>query len=446
MQKRTLTISRKDFIGEPFTECPNCHKNTLGVFVTVSGGHSYDKECTTCWHKESYKLPPIKKKIIYLDQFVIDNIVKTLDSQHPKHAAVSQNPFWLEVFKKLEAVCRAEMVVCPDSFFHQEESGPTNYFKSMQRIYEHFSGGVTFENYTEITRFQICEHFGSYLEGHPEIEPKTEPNDIAHGDLHAWRGRIQISINMQPKPQDVATTLGHKSKSYSQFVSVFERWQTETGKSFDDFYTEEMIGFAKGTREAIRQFAERQATAPQKFLEQGDFDLNDILPPSSYELIMSMKMTAAKHGFRDQEGMNKIAEYLFSDKNLENLEKIPILRVGTLLYAALAHQAANGRKKPPSPGVMVDVNMISSLLPYCDAMFIDKENAALLEDGRVAQKLGCKTKIFSLRNKEEFLQHLDEIIQTADPEHILFVENMHGKDWQKPYLKILDHERLSATE
>lgn len=146
----TITISRADFIGEPITECPSCHQLEFGVFVSTGGTNSFTKECRKCSHEQTYPLPPIRKRIIYLDQFVIDNIVKSLDPKHPKHNVAITDPFWIQVFTKLDALSRAQLIICPDSFFHRDESGPTGYFKFMQRIYEHFSGGATFTNHIKI--------------------------------------------------------------------------------------------------------------------------------------------------------------------------------------------------------------------------------------------------------------------------------------------------------
>lgn len=433
-----MTISRKDFIGSPYTDCPKCGKHTFGVFIGAGHGNSFGKECTECGHTAGFKLPEIKKRIVYLDQFVLDNIVKALDPKHPKHEIVLKDPFWLELYKKLEVATRSQLIVCPDSFFHREESGPTGYFEAMQRIYEHFSGGSTFNDHDQITRQQICEHFDNYLKGHPEIEPTTEPEKIVHGELHEWHGRMHISVNAKPRDEEVTETNKAKAETYKRFLEVFERWKTDTHKKFDDWYREENRGFATGTMQVIRKHFERRAQLPERVARGEELSLNDLFPPASLGLIEAMQVTARRAGMTDlSEIMRKIGEYLFS----ENLDHIPVLRIGSLLYAALADQAAHGRTKPPSQGVVVDVNMISSLMPYCEAIFVDKENAALLADNRVKNRLGCNTRIFSLRNKEEFLQYLDEVIASASTEHTDHLNNYYGPSWQEPYMTIL-HEKL----
>lgn len=62
--------------------------------------------------------------------------------------------------------------------------------------------------------------------------------------------------------------------------------------------------------------------------------------------------------------------------------EIPFNDIASSLWASIAHQAAyGGRKKPPDRGMVSDIDMISTLLPYCDAMFIDREMFELLRHG-----------------------------------------------------------------
>jgi hypothetical protein len=55
--------------------------------------------------------PPHLKKVIYLDQFAISEMVKAIDTRSKAHARV--NPIWRRVFEVLERVCKLQLVVCP---------------------------------------------------------------------------------------------------------------------------------------------------------------------------------------------------------------------------------------------------------------------------------------------------------------------------------------------
>src|SRR5207237_7267438 len=54
------------------------------------------------------------------------------------------------------------------------------------------------------------------------------------------------------------------------------------------------------------------------------------------------------------------------------LDAVPYLRISSLLFAALARRAANANKAPDNVP-FEDVDMIAAYLPFCDAMFIDRD-------------------------------------------------------------------------
>lgn len=110
----------------------------------MGDSRGYSKECIKCGHEKGFSFPSIKKKIIYLDQFVISNLIKLLDKSHPSHARIKADSFWTDLFTKLELASKSQAIVCPDSFYHKDESlvGSID-FKLMKRLYEHFSSGKT---------------------------------------------------------------------------------------------------------------------------------------------------------------------------------------------------------------------------------------------------------------------------------------------------------------
>ena len=79
--------------------CPSRgRQDTYGVLMI--GGIQYTRRCRECWHSDHYPLPPLEKKVIYLDQMVISHMTKAL---HPTAAAGREiDPFWRELFEKLD--------------------------------------------------------------------------------------------------------------------------------------------------------------------------------------------------------------------------------------------------------------------------------------------------------------------------------------------------------
>jgi hypothetical protein len=81
----------RDLISPPWKTCPACGKDKFGV--SIISGSRLMRRCRDCWHKQDYPLPKLRKKIIYLDQFVISNLMKLKNSATKGHAAVAADPF-----------------------------------------------------------------------------------------------------------------------------------------------------------------------------------------------------------------------------------------------------------------------------------------------------------------------------------------------------------------
>lgn len=166
------------------------------------------------------------------------------------------------------------------------------------------------------------------------------------------------------------------------------------------------------------------------------------MPSSSVTIFTDIKDTFLRAGVPKKEILTKIAEYFSSP----TLKAVPSVKITAMLYAALARQVAAGRKKPLNQGTVNDIETISSILPYCDAMFIDKEFYTLLQEKPLVDEIRYGTAIFSLKNKEEFLDFLDKIRNNAPEEHIKKVKEVYGKDTPRPYTTLFQMEDPDNTK
>ncbi|RSL19324.1 hypothetical protein EDE15_4987 [Edaphobacter aggregans] len=86
----------RDFISPPYKTCPKCGHETLGV-LTISG-NSNSRLCRDCWDMVNrFALPKLHKKIIYLDQYVVSNLMKLRIAARPIWIAWSQETFTLRL-------------------------------------------------------------------------------------------------------------------------------------------------------------------------------------------------------------------------------------------------------------------------------------------------------------------------------------------------------------
>ncbi|HEX5473945.1 MAG TPA: hypothetical protein VFX12_04710 [Vicinamibacterales bacterium] len=72
------------FISPPDRTCPKCSKDAFGVLGV--GREQYTRRCRECWFTETFPfLSTLKKKVIYIDQFAISNMMKAIDVSAKAH-------------------------------------------------------------------------------------------------------------------------------------------------------------------------------------------------------------------------------------------------------------------------------------------------------------------------------------------------------------------------
>ncbi|MGE4554853.1 MAG: hypothetical protein AB7D02_01845 [Candidatus Paceibacterota bacterium] len=437
MKRKIIKIDPRIFISPPFIECPKCNKlNSFGVLMI--SGHHYTRRCRECWFTEIYKLPEIKKKIVYLDQFVISNMMKAINQKLGKAKKV--DPFWLKLFEKLDRLVKLQLIICPDSTFHRNES-LLSYYQALKRMYEHLSGGATFYDPSTIRRFQIAEYFKQFIASIEQPKLTIEAKNVIHGQIDEWQDRIRISVDFKIQDDEIQRIKISREAVYESLMEVFKRWQSEKNKKFQDWFMEEGLAFGRVVLQRyINHLIKTYYWSIGKLNITAEETLDLVMNEES-SLISNLLMYLPK---TDREGISesnlkKISEFLLSKEMLN----IPAIRINALLWASFAHQTAHGgRKSPPNKGMVNDIEMVSTLLPYCDAMFVDSEMFGLLTLSYVKKDLEIKhkTKIFAPSNKEEFLKYLDGIEKEASIDHLQKIKEVYGEDWPTPFFEMYEYE------
>jgi hypothetical protein len=415
------------FLSAPYWNCPKCGEESFGVVQILH--QSYKRRCKDCHYPDGtndkciYQLPLLKKKIIYIDQFAISNMMKAVNGRQGHAKAGVQNEFWLKMFDKLYKLCCLQLVVCPESGFHSEESSLCCYFAELKKMYELLSFGVKFKSDDDIKELQICEHARYWLAGKPKERIETDRQSVMDGKIDAWQERFTISIDWK-STDEIIDGLRKARKAESQRLGeTVKRWQQEKEKSFDDWFEEESSGYGKAV---LKMWFRSVQGLMDVYKGEREATLDDILIPFSlpYSLVQSLSYVFANSGVGQGEVCSKVVEYLRSD----SLKNVPFVEISSLLFAALARKYAAGMCKPPDEGLKTDINIVSVLLPYCDAMFIDNQMCNYLEENPVCERLSYGTKIFSLNYKSDFMKYLELIAQDASKEHLEKVKEVYGEE------------------
>lgn len=251
-------------------------------------------------------------------------------------------------------------------------------------------------------------------------------DSIVHDRINSWQGRYIITANFQDSPLLIEELRANRDKAADAVLPIFKRWQTEKGKDFSYWYNEEKKAAAKVLIEEYFRYIEKLALVSYGKIT---FQAEEMLPPPVMITMRTIKDRLKESGINDKDLDIETAKFLRSDL----FEETPSYKISAMLYAAMARKAAYGRKEPPSKGFMNDVKIISSLLPYCDAMFIDNECRGFLLENPLKRELNYGTEIFSCNNRDEFLEYLDSIYSSATEAHLGKVREVYGEDWAKPF-------------
>lgn len=439
---KQIHLDPRIFISEPYFTCPKCKETEFGVLMIAS--HSYSRRCRKCWHTARYGLPEIRKKVIYLDQFVISNIAKALDPESRSHERVRENCFWIEAYQKLDRLSKLQLIICPDSSFHHDESllsGDPSY-DALRYLYEHLSNGCTFQDYNTILRRQVSHCFRAYLKNEPDREAEADAHDVVSGNLHEWQDRTRISIDSYPHAGEAEAIRHIREQQYQGLLHVFEQWKTDK-TTYNQSFMEEAAAWGRATIETFADYMATYAQIQARYAAEIELtgtytplQAEDLLPPAAAKLIFGMLRIL--EGMDMAEALAKIGAFFRSP----HLLKVPYIRLSSMLYASLARKAGAGRVKPPSKGTFTDVNAIASLLPYCDAIFIDVEMAGYLGENPLREEVAkYPVKYFSLRSQGQFLDFLGAVEKEAQPLHLATVSEIYGEDWAQPYMSLITDRR-----
>lgn len=421
-------LDPRDFIRQPFTACPGCGEPEFGRLMVLETG--YMKRCRKCRHTETYPLPPLKKKLIYLDQMAVSNMMLALNPDTDEARKRRVDPFWKDLFKKLDILCKLQVIVCPASWVHEDESLAHEHFSALRRMYEHLSYGVRFQDFFEIEGSQIALHARSWLAGHSDEVPQLPRSAVLTGEPDAWVSVLHVTAHSKVTEEAVRALREWRDGAHAGIKSVFENWKSEDRKSFRELFKREC---AQGGEAIVTAFESSVGRMGAVALGLAPFSLEAALPSPPAQVFLTIRDDFKRSGLSDQQATEKVREYLASG----TMCAVPSVKTSCMIWAAIARRAAGGMKRPPSRGVFNDIALISGVLPFADAVFLDHEMQVYLDEQPLRTDLGTRGRVFSNSNRVEFMTMLDALEASVTPEHRELVATVYGPSWSTPYDTLL---------
>ncbi len=358
--------------------CPACGKATTETIVLFADEAT--RKCGNCRGEQRIRLPLLNKKIFYLDQNAISNLA------HARHATgKSAGSIWDEPNELLSRAVQRQLVVCPVSFNHQIESALATHFQAFMKTAEYFAGACSFFDFESIKARQIAGCFSAYLEGETRQPFHLPATDVTNINPHRWLP-IPMLLPVWQMSEEQRDQLRRVRESYCDLSAVFKFWKANANRTIEDWKDREIPGARK---------------------------CGELLAPSLPQL-------AVRH-HRDIPTITKAAlEFVASSAFAE----VPFIKISSWLYATAAKKAVD-QKEPPNRGFLADVEAIACLLPYCDAIFLDNECRAYLNELRRAGRLVFDTRVFSKSNTAELISHLGDLERNARPEIVDLADELY---------------------
>lgn len=375
--------------------------------------------------------PEIKKQIVYLDQFVISSFA---DSCRPGSQNQSGDPVrekWKSLLIELNRAVEMQLVACPYSPIHEDESLSAAYtFDALQRMYNRISRGKVFQHYELVQREQIGRCFEVWLRGDasvPESDFQSLAPQVLPSEIHQWDGN-NASWYQNQTEERVKEVRGRIDAAAEEFSRVWGLWKMNQNLSPEEFEKAQHRSFARKPLTIYDEWV-RSQSSPENGEEMAALCMSQ---PVMAALIPYMRRRLRCQCSNEAEVENSVRAFFESDHVLA----APFARIQARMLRQLyvRHVEKRASLKPPSRGMMNDIHMISTYLPYCDAAFIDNECYALLTEKGGADVLkGYGVKVYCSRTQQDFLGDLRQIMDGCPGWHRATAREKYGSDWPRSY-------------
>ena len=375
-------------------------------------------------------LPKLNKKVIYLDQYVVSNLMKLDNPVYQRDGFTKDKTFYQELRDLLMELRRMQLIVCPDSASHVSESRISPFNAELKKTYENLSSGITFQSFESISSLQIGELACAWSDGCERVF-RFNARDILNKDPNEWSERYYITFQDNPfiVPNEIKVA---RAYMHTHIARLFRDVWSKEARTFRYWYDLGRKGYQGHLGAAVmKSRCERMESmlAYQAGVEPALEELGKVLPSAAEVLLADLEhiMRFPRDGSMRTPDETAKLEKSFGDAN--RIAEAPFVKLQSLMYAAIAMRAAAGQKEPPNEGMTTDIETIAYLLPYCDAMLMDNDCRALLRNIPTALRPAEVERVYSLNSRTEFLDYLRSIRASTTPEHLDALREVYGEEY-----------------
>ena len=384
-------------------DCPGCgEKNSFGN-VMIPQGRYLMRGCKKCRFTTEVYLPPVRKKVLYLDQFILSGALRGGDER------------FVKAVERVTQVCSLQLLIAPYSSVHVEEAHQWREHESLMSFIKKSARGSEFNHALDVESTQIYTAFSAFLKEEPSGFVLRQ-NDAIQGDIDAWDDYFYLDVGKYSGDIDEIRRL--KGVAVTLLVDAFYGWQASEN-SFEQNLDLELSDAGKPYIDSYLDFVRR--------LANGDYAAMMDAPATSTVVEGMMNFLSDEIPFWDR---ISICRSFFAS---EHFARVPTIDLSVKMFATLKSMVKRGAYANRTSalkrlsGVFYDIKHISTYAPYCDAFFMDNAMAELVKQPTVGLEERYGTKVFSANNLDEFLAWLDELEGHIDEEHLSAVKTAYPR-------------------
>ena len=345
----------KAFVQAPFIKCPECGVDECFGVLMICARH-FVRRCVNCWFDKSFPLPPLQKKVIYLDQFVISNMTKELDPDRSDAKKHQLDDFYRNLFEKLDRLSKLQLIVCPYSTVHHFESVVVSQYEKLRKVFRHLSHGVSFQDPETIQHAEILSAFYAWRKNNPFISDIGKDFALTRNpDEWQKRFRVELNYDVPGLAAELKATSGNMTAGLHD---VCQQWKNDPSFSFEQTFAKEMEAQGNSMIAECMHYAARLAA-----VQMGVMSVAEVCFPSSAVSTVSgmMRDLAADHlGVEKQ--LATIQTFFASDQ----FQMVSSCRIASLFWATIARDVHAGRQpdKFPKAGMFNDIAAVAAYSPF----------------------------------------------------------------------------------
>lgn len=320
-------------------------------------------------------LPLLPKRVLYLDQWVYGHVL-------------NGTPEWCLLHDRLREMVWRRQIVCPISPVHQRESVVYRGNDALRKIALPLSCGVKLKSKLDIERIQFMRALEGYL-GVGDMQDLDQKEAFASGS-DQWGDDLVIDFQFPATTDELNGLRSNKACGHAALCEVYEN-QDYLDNDFTDLVKRETRGYAWGILGCVHDYTQ-------------SFDAGDQERASNdtVEICLELLMRIDDEVVADR--IERLRKFLFS----LHLANAPIVKINAVLRANMACKTRSSKRKA-KPSDSDDIECISTYLPYCNAMLLDREMVSFASENHVSIEKEFDTMLFSSRGLADLNNWLDTV-------------------------------------